>query len=1144
MGAVGPGDDLSVDRGAVEVQHGQHVGPFRLGLCDRGEVAHQDAVPDALLAEVDLVDPGVEPLLAQLGAMVEGPVVVAPGADVQPVGLGFDCRYIVNPGTRLLKGYLLDGLRRGGRRAYGRGRCRRLARVLLRVGERRTKQRVRGGTTGLNGVGLLEPGGHARPLQVVGRLDVVAGGQFDGLLEIGHGLAGLVVRQEHVAQVVVRLGLAARILEGFERLAQATHAGQGQAEVVVGPLGHAAVLERQAEGLHGQGVFLAGDTHHAEVVVNLVHAAALVQFQGLGKVLGGQVVLMCAVVQDAQVVVRLPEHGVEFHGALQMGGGLDVQPGAEIDPARRLVGDGVLGVGREHEDVFGQRLLVQALGDQQVAPLHPGVEVVLVQGDGLVVVHQGHLGIAPAHVAVADLLKLFAGEVHGRILAVGELLEALVLVARAHAAGQQERAGQGHGDDESLLVHRISPWQKILPVHRREHVHGHDDRRAENGHEQGRQDERHKGKKQQHRHARGLFLGTLGTLGPHGVRVDAQGAADADAEGVGLYEQRGQAVQVVQPGPFGQGTQGLHAGLARAQLQGEQLELGADDGAGGRHFVADPVNGLVKAHARFHADDQQVEGVGKLVAQGQPALVDLLGQPVFGAVHAQGGQPHEPEGRGGDGHLGEDEHAQQQEPARQDQGHAALDALEHLVGVRLAQPGADQTDAVLVDLLGLGGTDPGAQPTEHAEQVADGLGQGLGQGLAPLDRGTGHPLLEPGGVARAAQVADQAIPGQQHGHETDAGGDQGNHLFTHVRLLHLDLDDLADDDPPEDHGKGRAVDHGRAQVAGPQQADVVGIDQVQDGREQKRQGDEDVRGHPALGGQDPDLAEQVEPFAHQGGNLGDDLGQVAAGLALDVDGHHEELEVRAVHPVLEVGQGAVHVHAVVDLVQGLAELGADGRIELVGHHAHAAAEGVSGLEGAGHQVQGLGQLLLELVHALALLAPEPPNGQVAQEAAGGGDDPQPAGKAARKAADHAQQGAGQQVHARRTLGLGLVDELFQCADPAHPFQQPVEPRHLAHGVLAQDQVDGPLFHAGHGQGAEPVLDPALRLVRPGLHEGGDAHDEQKDDQHADDGDENDKRHARASFLAWGATWNMSVGKGQPMRSSFSANLGRMPRAVW
>ena len=65
--------------------------------------------------------------------------------------------------------------------------------------------------------------------------------------------------------------------------------------------------------------------------------------------------------------------------------------------------------------------------------------------------------------------------------------------------------------------------------------------------------------------------------------------------------------------------------------------------------------------------------------------------------------------------------------------------------------------------------------------------------------------------------------------------------------------------------------------------------------EERRQREQHVAGHPAVRRVDPHLAQDLEALAHDVREVLENLGQVAAGLALDQHGGREEPHVEERH---------------------------------------------------------------------------------------------------------------------------------------------------------------------------------------------------------------------------------------------------------
>jgi hypothetical protein len=89
------------------------------------------------------------------------------------------------------------------------------------------------------------------------------------------------------------------------------------------------------------------------------------------------------------------------------------------------------------------------------------------------------------------------------------------------------------------------------------------------------------------------------------------------------------------------------------------------------------------------------------------------------------------------------------------------------------------------------------------------------------------------------------------------------------------------------------------------------------------------------------------------------LGQVAADPALDVDGHHDPGEVLAVEALGHACQGGLEADAEARLDQHAAELRRDRLRALVDDGVDGLGEGQARRQGARHQLQGVGQAAAE-----------------------------------------------------------------------------------------------------------------------------------------------------------------------------------------
>ena len=115
--------------------------------------------------------------------------------------------------------------------------------------------------------------------------------------------------------------------------------------------------------------------------------------------------------------------------------------------------------------------------------------------------------------------------------------------------------------------------------------------------------------------------------------------------------------------------------------------------------------------------------------------------------------------------------------------------------------------------------------------------------------------------------------------------------------------------------------HQPARALGEEQVHVFGVDEHQRDGEERRQSQQHVAGHAAVRRVDAHLAENLEPLAHDVGEVVEDLREVAAGLALDEHGGREEPHVEERHADRQVVQRVLQRQAEVLFFEGLPELG-------------------------------------------------------------------------------------------------------------------------------------------------------------------------------------------------------------------------------
>src|SRR6478735_3741337 len=302
---------------------------------------------------------------------------------------------------------------------------------------------------------------------------------------------------------------------------------------------------------------------------------------------------------------------------------------------------------------------------------------------------------------------------------------------------------------------------------------------------------------------------------------------------------------------------------------------------------------------------------------------------------------------------------------------------------------------------------------------------------------------------------------------------------------HLDLDDAGHPEDAHREDDRGADEHQDAQRTREEHDHVVVVGEQQVEQERRRETAQDHRGQLALRGEGGDLAADVLALAHGGGDRVEQLGQVSTDLPLDVDRHHDPVEVLALEPVGDALERRLERQTEAGLDEDLAELAGD-RLGAL------ADDGVDGLgqretrgERARHQLQGLGEGGLELL--LAPLAPEPevpPGTEGADQHEDDADDQAAAADEQTQDRDADEEGGVEQQPLGRAPGTART--LEPLGDPHLEAAVALEDR--AGGGLGR--LQGGLLRArrrGHGHGtgggcAPPgpvgvLLDPLLGRER-------------------------------------------------------------------
>ena len=108
--------------------------------------------------------------------------------------------------------------------------------------------------------------------------------------------------------------------------------------------------------------------------------------------------------------------------------------------------------------------------------------------------------------------------------------------------------------------------------------------------------------------------------------MHAQRLRDARAELVGLHQHRDERRHVIDAGAIGEIVQGVGTRNAGAQLEVDQAEFVGQIGMGEGELVADALNRLIEAEARFDADHEEIERIGQRQADAMLPPLRLAAQ--------------------------------------------------------------------------------------------------------------------------------------------------------------------------------------------------------------------------------------------------------------------------------------------------------------------------------------------------------------------------------------------------------------------------------------------------------------------------------------------------------------------------------------
>src|SRR4051812_16669344 len=187
---------------------------------------------------------------------------------------------------------------------------------------------------------------------------------------------------------------------------------------------------------------------------------------------------------------------------------------------------------------------------------------------------------------------------------------------------------------------------------------------------------------------------------------------------------------------------------------------------------------------------------------------------------------------------------------------------------------------------------------------------------------------------------------------------------------HLDLDHASEPEGADAEQDQRRHEHHDPEQRRPQRPQVGRVRQREVDEEDHREAPEDPPREPALGREHLDLAAQPLALAQRVGDGHEELGEVAADVPLDADGHDHPREVLAGQPAPDAFQGVLDRHPEPALDQRPVELHRHRRLALADDGVQRLRQRVPGLQAAREHLEGVGELGEERA-----LAPALPDGE-------------------------------------------------------------------------------------------------------------------------------------------------------------------------
>src|SRR5512132_3134769 len=191
----------------------------------------------------------------------------------------------------------------------------------------------------------------------------------------------------------------------------------------------------------------------------------------------------------------------------------------------------------------------------------------------------------------------------------------------------------------------------------------------------------------------------------------------------------------------------------------------------------------------------------------------------------------------------------------------------------------------------------------------------------------------------------------------------------------IDVHDLSHPEDAEEHQDDRGPQHHEADGGGDEQPDVARVDRRHIKPDRHRQEREHPGGESALRGEHLDLPTEHRALPEGVGDRVQDLREVPADLALDVDREHRPHEVGAPDALGERRQRVLRGPAQTDLGHHALELGGGGMRDLLRHRVQRLEEAVPGAERGRQDREHVGKLVAQVLGALAERTPEHERGE-------------------------------------------------------------------------------------------------------------------------------------------------------------------------